>query len=77
MKKPIKKWACNYKNLQRLGEALCGSLPKMLPKPKSLSSVDHITASCWDAVMRTFTFTAVPLFTRATLGHRPPRTSLR
>lgn len=56
MKKAHKKLACNYKNLQGLGEALCGSLPKMLPKPKS--SVDQVTAFCWDAVMQTINFTA-------------------
>lgn len=59
MKRPVKKWACNYKNVQRLGEALCGILPKKLPKRKSLSSVDQVTALCWDAVMQTINFTAV------------------
>lgn len=36
---------------------------KMLPKTKSLSSVDHVTAFCSEAVMHTINFTVVPLFT--------------
>lgn len=60
MKKAHKKWACDYKNLQRLGEeALCGSRPKILRIPKSLSCADEVSAFCWD---RTFDFSAVRLF---------------
>lgn len=43
---------------------------KNAPKLKSLSSVDQVTAFCWDAVMQNINFTAVHLL--PLLGHRPP-----
>lgn len=69
MKKAHKKWACDYKNLQRLGEeALCGSRPKILRIPKSLSCVDEVSA----AGIGLLTSLLSGCSPAATLSHRNP-----